>query len=93
MASSVSYEGWGRATWSEGSWGTPLIYIYVDGVEATGAVGSVSVVAEANVTPTGVEGTGAVGSATATGEANGPTTGLEGTGAVGAVTVDAKANV
>ena len=93
MASSTSYEGWGRATWSEGSWGTPLIYVYVDGVEATGAVGSVSVIAEANVTPTGLEATGAVGTVSINAEANVPVTGLEATGSVGSVTITADANV
>jgi len=35
--------------------------VYVTGVSATGSVGSVSVIAKANVSPTGVAATGQVG--------------------------------
>jgi|DEB0MinimDraft_6_1074348.scaffolds.fasta_scaffold05856_6 hypothetical protein len=93
MASSTLYEGWGRAGWSEGSWGSPILVVNVDGVAATGAVGSVTVVAEANVFPTGLEATGAVGTVTVDAEANVPVTGLEATGSVGGVTVTADANI
>ena len=54
MASSIVYEGWGRSTWSDGSWGTPITKVFVDGVAATGAVGSVTVTADANVNAVGV---------------------------------------
>ena len=93
MASSTLYEGWGRSTWSDGSFGTPILKVSVDGVSATGAVGSVSVIAEANVFPTGLEATGGVGSVTVVAEANVPVTGLEATGSVGSVSVVAEANV
>ena len=93
MASSTLYEGWGRSTWSDGSFGTPILKVFVDGVSATGAVGSVSVIAEANVFPTGLEATGGVGSVTVVAEANVPVTGLEATGSVGSVSVVAEANV
>jgi hypothetical protein len=93
MASSTLYEGWGRSTWSDGSFGTPILKVSVDGVSATGAVGSVSVIAEANVFPTGLEATGGVGSVTVVAEANVPVTGLEATGSVGSVTVQANADV
>ena len=72
MASSTLYEGWGRSTWSDGSFGTPILKVSVDGVSDTGAVGSVSVIAEANVTPTGLEATGAVGTVSINAEANVP---------------------
>ena len=93
MAGSTLYQGWGRSTWSDGSWGTPILKVSVDGVEATGAVGSVSVIAEANVTPTGQEATGALGTVSINAEANVPVTGLEATGGVGSVTVKANADV
>ena len=35
--------GWGRGTWSEGEWGTPLPVV-VTGVSRAGAVGSVAFV-------------------------------------------------
>ena len=93
MASSTLYEGWGRSTWSDGSFGTPILKVFVDGVSATGAVGSVSVIAEANVDVTGLEATGGVGTVTATGQANVPVTGLEAVGGVGGVSIVAEANV
>jgi len=51
--------GWGRGTWGEGAWSTALP-VELTGQEATGAVGSVTVVGLANVSPTGQEATGAV---------------------------------
>ena len=93
MASSTLYEGWGRSTWSDGSFGTPILKVSVDGVEATGAVGAVTVTADANVSPSGLEATGAVGTVTVSGEANIPVTGLEATGNVGSVAVQANADV
>ena len=67
MASSTLYQGWGRSTWSDGSFGTPILKVSVDGVQATGSVGSVSVVANANAPVTGLEATGSVGSVTVKG--------------------------
>ena len=52
--------GWGRGTWSEGEWGTPLP-VEVTGVSASGQVGSVTVSADANVPETGLQATGNVG--------------------------------
>ena len=46
--------GWGRGTWSSGAWGE-AIPVELTGVSATGATGSVSVVAEANVPTTGLQ--------------------------------------
>ena len=92
MAGSTLYEGWGRSTWSAGSWGSPILEVSVDGVEATGGVGSVSVVAKANIYPSGQEATGALGTVSINAEANVPASGLEATGGVGSVTVVAEAN-
>jgi len=84
--------GWGRGTWSQAAWGEPLPVI-VTGVAGTSAVGTVAVVAEANVPATGLAATGGVGSVTVTGVANVVTTGETGTGAVGTVVVAANADV
>ena len=44
--------GWGRGTWNEGAWGTALpVELSTVGV-ITSALGTVTVDAEANVTPT-----------------------------------------
>ena len=94
MASSTSYEGWGRATWGEGSWGTPLIYIYVDGNSATGSVGGVTVVAEANVDVTAPNAAqGEIGNVDVTADANVLPEGLEAVASVAEVTVKANADV
>jgi hypothetical protein len=93
MPSSTTYVGWGRAAWSQGSWGTDLIVVEVDGVSATGAVGTVSVVAKANVSPTGVEATGVLGTVSVSGAAIVQPSGLEATGNIGTVNVVAEANV
>jgi len=94
VASSTSYEGWGRATWGEGSWGTPLIYIYVDGNSATGSVGGVTVVAEANVDVTAPNAAqGEIGNVDVTADANVLPEGLEAVASVAAVTVKANADV
>ena len=78
----TAISGWGRGTWSQYSWGEPLPVV-VTGVAGTGAVGSVSVVAEANVPETGLAATGGVGSVSVVAEANTAVTGSEGTGSVG----------
>ena len=82
--------GWGRGTWSQATWGEPLP-IVVTGEAGTGATGTVSVIAEANVPATGLAASGAVGSVTVIGVANVVTTGETGTGAVGTVAVAANA--
>ena len=53
--------GWGRGSWSEGAWNSPLPVV-ASGVSATANDGSVTVDAEANVPETGLEATSAVGS-------------------------------
>jgi hypothetical protein len=84
--------GWGRGSWSEGAWNSPLPVV-ASGVSATANDGSVTVDAEANVPETGLEATSGVGSVTVTGAANVSETGLEATGSVGSVTVAANAGV
>ena len=93
MPSSTTYIGWGSTAWGQGSWGTDLIVVEVDGVQATGAVGTVTVVAEAVVSPTGVEATGALGTVSVSGAATVQPSGLEATTGLGTVTVVAEAVV
>ena len=45
--------GWGRGTWGEGAWNEEAP-VAVTGQEGTGAVGSVTVSADSNVSVTGV---------------------------------------
>ena len=76
--------GWGRGAWDDGPWGeaNPVV---VTGVEGTGAVTTVTISADANVTVTGVSATGSIGSVTII-EGSGVTvsiTSVAGTGAVG----------
>ena len=51
--------GWGRGTWGEGAWGEP-VPVTLTGLAATSALGTISVVAKANVIPTGQSATGSV---------------------------------
>ena len=69
MPSSVTYTGWGSTAWGQGSWGTDLVVVSVDGVGATGAVGTVVVAADADVTATGLQANIALGSVTVSGAA------------------------
>ena len=61
MASSTLYSGYGEAPWSEGSFGTELLLVNVDGVTATASVGDEAVVAKATVTVSGLAGTTGLG--------------------------------
>ena len=61
MPSSETYIGYGSGPWSRGSWGQDELAISVDGTQATSALGTVTVQAEANIFPTGVQGSGFVG--------------------------------
>jgi hypothetical protein len=85
----VPFTGWGRGTWGELAFGEGSI----TNAGASGQVGSVTIVAEANVVLVGVLGTGQIGAVTVEAAANVPVTGLEMVGAVGGVTVIAEANV
>ena len=73
--------------------GSTSIDVSVTGVVGTSALGSESVVAEANVAVTGVVGTSAVGSVTTVAKANVAVTGVAGTSALGSVTPTANSNV
>jgi len=83
----VPLGGWGRFGWGEMPWGQ------TDLPKATGNVGSVTVVAEANAPVTGLAATGNVGSVTVQADANTGVTGVFATGGVGSVTTIAAANV
>ena len=83
----VPLGGWGRFGWGEMPWGQ------TDLPKATGNVGSVTVVAEANAPVTGLAATGNVGSVTVQADANTGVTGVSATGGVGTVTTVAAANV
>jgi hypothetical protein len=69
------------------------VTVAVTGVEATGAVGTVVVVAKAVVPVVGVEATGQVGTVVVVAEANVLVTGVEAAGQVGTVTIIAEAVV
>ena len=84
--------GWGRGTWSEGAWSSPLP-VTVTGVAATGQIGSVTVSGASDVPVTGLEATGSVGSVTVVAEANVSPSGLSATGQVGSVEALASAVV
>ena len=85
----VPIGGWGRFGWGEMPWGQ------TDLPKATGAVGSVTVNAEANVPVTGLFATGGVSplGVTVIAEANVDVTGVEATGEVGTAAVVGGATV
>ena len=62
----VPLSGWGRGTWGQLGWNEGSI----TNAGATGNVGSVTVVAEANVPATGLQASGSVGSVTIVAAAN-----------------------
>ena len=62
MASSTDYIGWGSGPWGRDNWGSSTTTIFVDGVAATGQLGSVSLITNNVISVTGLEATGAVGS-------------------------------
>jgi hypothetical protein len=82
--------GWGRGTWNELAWDSP-IPVVVTGVVATSAVGSVVVVPSIEVSVTNVIATGAVGAVTL--ESKYAVSGVAGTSAVGSESVTASALV
>ena len=59
--STVLWEGFGRGTWSQSTWGQEVVL-----PSATGGVGSVTVGIGADVTVTGIGATGALGSVSIT---------------------------
>ena len=52
--------GWGRGTWNQSAWNTPLS-VLVTGVAGTSALGSETVTGGATASVTGVVGTGNIG--------------------------------
>ena len=84
----VRLGGWGRAAWGAGPWSESL------GLEAVGAVGSITVIAESNGFVSGVVGTTALGNVDVTGDSDNVTVlGNAATGTLGTVTTTADANV
>ncbi len=88
----VPLSGWGYSTWNSGTWGTEVPL-----PEATGSVGTVTVVQGAGVSTsvTGLAGTGSVGTVTVaqgTGVST-SVTGLAATGSEGVVTVSTGTDV
>ena len=83
--------GWGRGTWSQGTWGEPIPVI-VTGEAGNSAVGTVTVLAAADVPETGLAATGSVGSVSVVAEAIISPTTVVATGSVGSVTVTGIAN-
>jgi len=74
--------GWGRGTWNQNAWNTPLS-VLVTGVAGTSALGSETVTGGATVVVTGVAGTSALGSVLAGTSATISAVGVVGTGSVG----------
>lgn len=67
--------------------GSADVNVNVVGIEANGAVGTVSVPIDESVTLTGIEATGAVGTVAVAADANALATGVQGSGQTGQVTV------
>ena len=78
---------YGRRAYGSEKYGQGLVTLPT----ATGSVGSVTLVAEANVTPTGISATGSVGSVTV--NTTEIVSGLSATGSVGSVTLVHEANI
>jgi hypothetical protein len=72
----VPFTGWGRGTWGQLAFGEGS----VTNAGATGVIGSVTVVAEANIPVTGLEGTASVGSVLVQAAANVSVTGVSAAG-------------
>ena len=86
--------GWGRAGWGIGPWGQPAVTIVeVSGVAGTSALGTISVLADANTIVSGVSSTSALGSLSVTGEANVTPNSQVGTSALGTIIAKGSANV
>ena len=68
----VPFSGWGRGTWGQLAFGEGSI----TNAGAVGGIGSVTIVAEANVPVTGLQAAGSVGGVTVVAEANVNPTGV-----------------
>ncbi len=75
----VIYAGWGRDSWSSGTWSNPAVTL----PSADGQVGTVTVSASApNIAVTGVSALEGVGVVSIEGAASVPATGIDATGNV-----------
>ena len=75
-------QGWGRGTWSSGEWGE-FIPVEATGVQSDTSLGSVTIVADALVTPTGVSSGVVLGTAIGEAESIYPLTGVQSNTATG----------
>lgn len=75
-------QGWGRGTWSSGEWGE-FIPVEATGTQSNTSVGSVTIVADALVTPTGVSSGAVLGTAIGEAESIYPLTGVQSNTATG----------
>ena len=88
----ASITGWGRGTWGSDTWGEPNP-VTLTGIAATSAVGTVSIVAKANVIPTSLVGTTGAPVAGVNAQAIASIQGAVGTLGSVSVDVDGEANV
>ena len=88
----ASITGWGRGAWSSDTWGEPNP-VTLTGVAATSAVGSVTIVAKANVIPSSLVGTSGAPVAGVNAQAIASIQGAIGTVGGVSVDVDGEANV
>ena len=84
--------GWGRGTWGQLTFGEPIPVTLTAPAAVTSGLGSVTVVAEANVTTTGQSITAGLGSTTVDAEANISLTGIAATLSAGSIVPNAAAN-
>ena len=86
--------GWGRSTWGDGPWGQPAVTLVdVTGQAATSSLGTLSVVAKANVTPASQVGTTNAPVVIVNAQAIATIQGATGTVGTVSVDVDGEANV
>lgn len=93
MAECTEYTGWGRAAWSDGSWGNDWTRVCVTGVSATVSLGEESIAASAAVEVTGVSANAVVGDEAVTAAANVYPTGVVADTVLGTSSVIGEANV
>jgi len=79
-------QGWSRGTWGEGEFGE-FIPVSVTGIQSNTSVGTISITANAVVTPTGVSSETVLGTAIGESESIYPLTGVQSNTSIGTVTV------
>lgn len=89
----ANINGWGRGTWGQLTWGEPLPVTLTAPSAATSALGTISVVAKANITPTGQSATGGISGVGVNGDAVAVCPTAVGTLGSVSVLVDGEANV